>query len=53
MRVIIVWGASYAARLRRSDEKAARELLEEEWKKITTSKLPQTADPLASAGRVG
>jgi ABC-type nitrate/sulfonate/bicarbonate transport system substrate-binding protein len=28
-------------------EKAARELLEEEWKKRTTSKLPQTAAPLA------
>ena len=28
-------------------EKAARELLEEEWKKRTTSKLPKTADPLA------
>jgi len=34
-------------------EKAARELLEEEWKKRTTSKLPQAADPLATGGRVG
>ncbi|HSO85343.1 MAG TPA: hypothetical protein VLQ91_02240, partial [Draconibacterium sp.] len=34
-------------------EKAARELLEEEWKKRTTAKLPQTADPLASSGRIG
>jgi ABC-type nitrate/sulfonate/bicarbonate transport system substrate-binding protein len=34
-------------------EKAARELLEEEWKKRTTSKLPQAADPLQSGGRVG
>jgi ABC-type nitrate/sulfonate/bicarbonate transport system substrate-binding protein len=34
-------------------EKAARELLEEEWKKRTTAKLPQTADPLASAMRIG
>ncbi|MCJ7641730.1 MAG: ABC transporter substrate-binding protein [Desulfobacterales bacterium] len=34
-------------------EKAARELLEEEWKKRTTSKLPETAAPLASGGRIG
>jgi len=34
-------------------EQAARELLEEEWKKRTTSKLPQTANPLNSGGRVG
>lgn len=34
-------------------EQAARELLEEEWTKRTTSKLPQAADPLATGGRVG
>jgi ABC-type nitrate/sulfonate/bicarbonate transport system substrate-binding protein len=34
-------------------EKAARELLEEEWKKRTTSKLPQTAAPLATGERLG
>ncbi|MBQ0721048.1 MAG: ABC transporter substrate-binding protein [Gammaproteobacteria bacterium] len=34
-------------------EHAARELLEEEWKKRTTSKLPQVADPLNSGGRIG
>jgi len=34
-------------------EQAARELLEEEWAKRTTSKLPQTADKLQSGGRVG
>lgn len=34
-------------------EQAARELLEEEWKKRTTSKLPHTASPLASAGKLG
>jgi ABC-type nitrate/sulfonate/bicarbonate transport system substrate-binding protein len=34
-------------------EQAARELLEEEWKKRTTSKLPQAADPLASGMRMG
>jgi ABC-type nitrate/sulfonate/bicarbonate transport system substrate-binding protein len=34
-------------------EKAARELLEEEWKKRTTSKLPKTAAPLASGSRLG
>lgn len=34
-------------------EQAARELLEDEWKKRTTSKLPNAADPLASGGRVG
>lgn len=32
---------------------AARELLEEEWKKRTTSKLPQAAGSLASGGRIG
>ena len=34
-------------------EQAARELLEEEWKKRTTSKLPQAADPLAGNLRMG
>jgi ABC-type nitrate/sulfonate/bicarbonate transport system substrate-binding protein len=34
-------------------EKAARELLEEEWKKRTTAKLPKTAAPLASGERLG
>ena len=34
-------------------ETAARELLEEEWAKRTRAKLPQTADPLQGAGRVG
>jgi ABC-type nitrate/sulfonate/bicarbonate transport system substrate-binding protein len=34
-------------------EQAARELLEEEWKKRTTSKLPETAAPLSSANRIG
>ena len=34
-------------------EQAARELLEEEWKKRTTSKLPQTAGTLESGGRIG
>ncbi len=34
-------------------EAAARELLEEEWKKRTTSKLPQAAGTLASGGRIG
>ena len=34
-------------------EQAARELLEEEWKKRTTSKLPKAAAPLASGSRLG
>jgi len=34
-------------------EQAARELLEEEWKKRTTSKLPEAAAPLASGTRLG
>ncbi len=34
-------------------EQAARELLEEEWAKRTRAKLPQTADPLQSAQRMG
>jgi ABC-type nitrate/sulfonate/bicarbonate transport system substrate-binding protein len=34
-------------------EQAARELLEDEWKKRTTAKLPQAADPLQSVSRIG
>jgi len=34
-------------------EQAARELLEDEWKKRTTAKLPNVADPLASGMRMG
>ena len=34
-------------------EQAARELLEEEWKKVTMSKLPETAEPLAAGSRLG
>ena len=34
-------------------EKAAREILEDEWKKKTRSKLPQAADPLDSGGLMG
>jgi ABC-type nitrate/sulfonate/bicarbonate transport system substrate-binding protein len=34
-------------------EQAARELLEEEWKKKTTSKLPKTAGTLKAGGRIG
>jgi hypothetical protein len=34
-------------------ERAARALLEEEWKKRTTSKLPEAAAPLASESRLG
>jgi len=34
-------------------EQAARELLEDEWKKRTTAKLPTSADPLQSAKRHG
>ncbi len=34
-------------------EQAARELLEAEWKKRTTSKLPAAAGSLASGGRIG
>jgi ABC-type nitrate/sulfonate/bicarbonate transport system substrate-binding protein len=32
---------------------AARELLEEQWKKKTTAKLPETAEPLAADRRLG
>jgi hypothetical protein len=34
-------------------DRAARELPEEEWKKRTTAKLPETAAPLASGERLG
>jgi ABC-type nitrate/sulfonate/bicarbonate transport system substrate-binding protein len=34
-------------------EQAARELLEDEWKKRTTAKLPSAADPLQAGGRIG
>ena len=34
-------------------EKASRELLEEEWKRVTTSKLPQTAAALETDRRIG
>lgn len=34
-------------------ERAARELLEDEWKKRTTSKLPAAAGSLESGGRIG
>jgi ABC-type nitrate/sulfonate/bicarbonate transport system substrate-binding protein len=34
-------------------EQAARELLEAEWKKRTTSNLPETAEALAAGGRIG
>ena len=34
-------------------EQAARELLEEQWKKVTTAKLPKTATSLASGPRLG
>ena len=34
-------------------EQAARDLLEEEWAKRTTSKLPETADALQTGERLG
>jgi ABC-type nitrate/sulfonate/bicarbonate transport system substrate-binding protein len=34
-------------------ERAAKELLEEQWKKVTTSKLPETTELLANAKRIG
>ena len=34
-------------------EQAARELLEEQWQKVTTSKLPEASAPLASGARLG
>jgi ABC-type nitrate/sulfonate/bicarbonate transport system substrate-binding protein len=34
-------------------EKAAKELLEEQWKKVTSAKLPETTELLANTKRVG
>ena len=34
-------------------EQAARELLEDEWKKRSTAKLPETAAPLAAGNILG
>jgi hypothetical protein len=34
-------------------EKAAKELLEEQWKKATTAKLPEATELLKSSQRVG
>jgi ABC-type nitrate/sulfonate/bicarbonate transport system substrate-binding protein len=34
-------------------EQAARELLEEQWQKVTTAKLPEASAPLASGPRLG
>ncbi len=34
-------------------EQAARELLEEQWKKVTAAKLPEVSEPLASGRRLG
>jgi len=34
-------------------EQAAKELLEEQWKKVTTAKLPETTELLASSPRIG
>jgi ABC-type nitrate/sulfonate/bicarbonate transport system substrate-binding protein len=34
-------------------EQAAKELLEQQWKKVTTAKLPETTDLLASSQRIG
>ena len=34
-------------------EQAAKELLEEQWKKATTAKLPETAEALAAGERLG
>ena len=34
-------------------EAAAKELLEEKWKKVTGDKLPETAAPLSSENRIG
>ena len=34
-------------------EQAARELLEEQWQKVTTEKLPEPAELLASGRRIG
>ena len=34
-------------------EKAAKELLAQQWKKTTTSKLPETTELLAAGQRIG
>jgi hypothetical protein len=34
-------------------EQAAKELLEQQWKKATTAKLPEATELLASAQRIG
>jgi ABC-type nitrate/sulfonate/bicarbonate transport system substrate-binding protein len=34
-------------------EQAARELLEEQWQKVTAAKLPEVSEPLASGRRLG
>jgi hypothetical protein len=34
-------------------EQAAKELLEQQWKKVTSAKLPETTELLASSPRVG
>jgi hypothetical protein len=34
-------------------EQAAKELLGEQWKKVTTAKLPETTELLASTKRIG
>jgi ABC-type nitrate/sulfonate/bicarbonate transport system substrate-binding protein len=34
-------------------EQASKELLEEQWKKVTTSKLPDTTELLANTKRIG
>jgi hypothetical protein len=34
-------------------EQAARELLEQQWKKVTTSKLPEATELLAAGARIG
>jgi len=34
-------------------EQAAKELLEAQWKKVTTAKLPETTELLASSQRIG
>jgi hypothetical protein len=34
-------------------EQAAKELLEEQWKKVTSAKLPETTELLADTKRIG
>jgi hypothetical protein len=34
-------------------EQAAKELLGEQWKKVTTAKLPETTELLATSPRIG